>query len=151
MADARPTPQALRQIVLLCLYGAFAPTRLAKLEAEDNDERNQFRGKASVPHRAFVVARALWTSLFLVVASILAGIVFGMASHWAFGIPSKALIAALQLVGAGLLLWGTLFVRGWEIQTYSGVTLTERVNQWLYRSLYCIGTTVLIWATYWAW
>jgi hypothetical protein len=52
----------------------------------------------------------------------------------------------LQIVGAGLLLWGTLFVRGWEIQTYSGVVFTERVNQWLYRFLYCTGTSVIVYS-----
>ena len=42
------------------------------------------------------------------------------------------------------MLWGTLFVRGWEIQTYSGVTLVERVNRWLYRALYCSGTALIV-------
>jgi len=62
------------------------------------------------------------------------------------GRPSGALITASQVFGAGLLLSGTLFVRGWEIQSWSGVTLTERVNQWIYRFLYCTGTAVLIWS-----
>jgi hypothetical protein len=43
-----------------------------------------------------------------------------------------------------LLLWGTLFVRGWDIQTIGGVTLVERVNHWIYRTLYCLGTAVFI-------
>lgn len=25
-----------------------------------------------------------------------------------------------------------------------GVSLTERVNQWIYRTLYCIGTAILV-------
>ena len=48
------------------------------------------------------------------------------------------------MTGAGLLLWGTLFVRGYDIQTYGGVTLTERVNQWVYRTMYCAGTALLV-------
>ena len=41
------------------------------------------------------------------------------------------LVPALQIVGATVLLWATLFVRGWDIQTLGGVTLTERVNRWI--------------------
>ena len=55
-------------------------------------------------------------------------------------------VAALQVVGASLLLWATLFVRGFEIQTYAGVTLTERVNQWLYRFMYCVGTLLIVYS-----
>ena len=55
-------------------------------------------------------------------------------------------VAALQVVGASLLLWATLFVRGFEIQTNAGVTLTERVNQWLYRFLYCVGTALIVYS-----
>lgn len=58
-------------------------------------------------------------------------------------VPDVA-VNVLQVMGTSLLLWGTLFVRGWEIQTYSGVSFTERVNQWLYRFLYCIGTAALL-------
>ena len=39
---------------------------------------------------------------------------------------------------------GTLFVRGWEIQTWTGDSLIEHVNQRIYRSLYCIGTCVIV-------
>jgi hypothetical protein len=54
------------------------------------------------------------------------------------------LVGVLQVVGAAILLWATLFVRGWDIQTMGGVSLTERVNQWIYRLLYCLGTTVIV-------
>jgi hypothetical protein len=37
-----------------------------------------------------------------------------------------------------------LFVRGWDIQTLGGVTLTERVNRWIYRLLYCLGTAAIV-------
>jgi len=35
-------------------------------------------------------------------------------------------------------------VRGWDIQTISGVSLTERVNRWIYLLLYCLGTVVVV-------
>jgi hypothetical protein len=58
-------------------------------------------------------------------------------------------ITWLQIAGTCLLLWGTLFVRGWDIQSFGGVTLSERVNQWLYRSLYCTGTAALVSSLSW--
>lgn len=42
-----------------------------------------------------------------------------------------------------------LFIRGWEIQTHAGVTFTERVNQWIYRFLYCAGTTAIVCSLAW--
>ena len=65
------------------------------------------------------------------------------------GCVTTKLISWLQIVGACFLLWGTLFVRGWEIETNCGVTFTERVNQWLYRFLYCVGTAVLVCSLVW--
>ena len=50
----------------------------------------------------------------------------------------------LQVAAAILLLWGTLFVGGWDIQSWGGVTLTERVNRWLFRFMYCIGTAAVV-------
>jgi len=90
------------------------------------------------------VTRALWESLVLVLCSIaagyLAGKVLGVMTH---GV-APALAGWLQIVGGAILLWATLFVRGWDIQSYGGVTLTERVNRWVYRSLYCVGTAVIV-------
>ena len=69
---------------------------------------------------------------------MLAGYALGQISTGIFGCATSNSVTALAVIGACLLLWGTLFVRGWEIQTYKGRSLTERVNQWLYRALYCI-------------
>lgn len=53
----------------------------------------------------------------------------------------------LQAMSAAILLWGTVFVRGWDIQSYGGATLTERVNRTLYLILYVSGTTLGVFAT----
>jgi hypothetical protein len=58
--------------------------------------------------------------------------------------------SSLQIAGALILLCGTLAVRGWDIQTHGGVTLTERVNQWLYRGAYCVGSALVIVALAWS-
>jgi hypothetical protein len=48
-----------------------------------------------------------------------------------------------------VLLWATLALRGWEVQSYSNATLTERVNQWIFRFLCCIGTFLFVAAIGW--
>ncbi len=146
MADTRPTKVSPWRAIWLCLLGIFAPKKLAEAEDADNKARQNFSGKADPTPRAFAVCRAFWTSLGLVLASIVIGYVAGRATAAVWGIPPNPIISVAQVFGAGLLLWGTLFVRGWEIQSYCGVTLTERVNQWIYRSLYCVGTGVIIWS-----
>jgi predicted MFS family arabinose efflux permease len=104
---------------------------------------------ASDEHRAYAVRRAFWQSLALVLMSALLGYLAGVALGSALGCAPGWAIKGLQIVGAGILLWATLFVRGWEIQSYRGVTLTERVNRWIYRSMYCKGTVVLVASLSW--
>lgn len=149
MADTRPTPVTFKYAVYLCLLGVFAPAKLVEREKADNAARQNFSGKSEGPHHAYILRDAFRKSLFLVLGSIVVGVAFGRFSRLICVAPG-GVILAMQGVGAALLLWGTLFVRGWEIQTYAGVTLTERVNRWLYRFLYCVGTAVLVWAVSWA-
>lgn len=73
-----------------------------------------------------------------------AGYLSGKAFGWVSGGTTAVLVRGLQIVGATVLLWATLFVRGWDIQTFGGVTLTERVNRWIYRLLYCFGTAAFV-------
>jgi len=102
-------------------------------------------GAATKQNSATIVCRAFWLSLLLVAISAVLGFTVGELAI-VFVVPEIAahLVTPLQLVGAFLLLWGTLFVRGWDIQTHGGVTLTERVNQWLYRGMYFVGTTLVV-------
>jgi hypothetical protein len=48
-----------------------------------------------------------------------------------------------------VLLWATIAVRGNEIETWGGVTLSERVNKWIFQGLYFVGTTFLVWSVSW--
>jgi ABC-type arginine/histidine transport system permease subunit len=96
-----------------------------------------------------VVFRAFWMSLVLVLVSALVGAVLGVFFGLVIGTVSSRIISWLQIAGASVLLWGTLFVRGWEIQTFKGQTLIERVNRWIYRALYCVGTAVLVSSLTW--
>ena len=72
------------------------------------------------------------------------GYLSGKALGWVSSPTPTRLVPALQIFGVTVLLWATLFVRGWDIQTLGGVTLTERVNRWIYRLLYCLGTAAIV-------
>jgi hypothetical protein len=142
MENTTPTPVgflgALKLVVLLLLR----PARFLELQAEDNAVLNAVKNPTRV-EGAHVVRRAFFASLILVIASAAAGYALG-ALGGRVSCVRPGTVAWLQIVGTSLLLWGTLFIRGWEIQTHGGITLTERVNQWIYRGLYCLGTAVLV-------
>jgi len=122
MADTRLTKVSFTRATYLCLLAIFRPETLAKESEKDNEKRKKF----------------------LMIASASIGFIIGQVIDGLFGSMHTIVITSFQITGALLLLWGTLFVRGWEIQSYGGVTLAERVNKWIYRSLYCIGTTIII-------
>ena len=133
----------------LCLLGILAPRKLIAAEVADNEARKNFSGKSEREPNALIVRRAFWSSLGFVLASSLVGAALGALLTHSTGCSTQPAILILQLLGAALLLWGTLFVRGWDIQTWSGVTLTERVNRWLYRTMYCMGTAIFVCSLFW--
>ena len=143
MANTTSNPaspfRALKLVVLLLLR----PARFLDLEAEDNAVLNAATNPTR-SERALVVRRALFASLGLVVASAAVGCGVGALAGLWLGCAQPGTTAWLQIAGTSVLLWGTLFIRGWEVQTYGGVTLTERVNQRMYRALYCAGTAILV-------
>ena len=145
MADTRPTKIGFLRAAQLCAFGAFRPQKLAEAERADDEVRKGLpQPRPPEEPRAFKVWRALWASLIWVLCSIAAGYLAGEALGPVVRGAAAALAGWLQIVGAMILLWATLFVRGWDIQSWGGVTLTERVNRWIYRFLYCLGTAVIV-------
>ena len=149
MADTRPTKLHFFQAVYFCILAIFSPTRLIAEEEKDKELRKNYSEEVEKESNAKIVNRAFWNSLGLILLFSLIGGLIGLALRCFLGVPSSFAIALLQIIGASLLLWGTLFVRGWQIQTYCGVTLVERVNRWIYRSMYCIGTGLIICSLVW--
>jgi hypothetical protein len=127
----------------------FSLHKFLKIEDEDNEARNQYSNKGVEVPNASVVRHALLLSLVFVLISGLIGFISGFIAKIVFGTATGATIKILQVCGALILLWATLFVRGWEIQTYAGVTFSERVNQWVYRALYCVGTAIILFSLAW--
>lgn len=115
-------------------------------ERDEEDRKRLGPPPNEKEHPAYVVRRAFTQSLLLVVASGSLGYLAAVGIHQAGRCATPTTVAWLQIAGASLLLWGTLFIRGYEILTFGGVTLVERVNQWLYRSLYCAGTALIVYS-----
>jgi cytochrome c biogenesis protein CcdA len=124
----------------------FSPSRFKEIERADQEARNHYKDSSEKPHRADTIRRAFFASFALVLGFSAFGYFLGCLMPTLGLCATPKTIGWLQIIGAGLLLWGTLFVRGWEVLSYSGVQFSERVNQWLYRALYCIGTAVIVYS-----
>ena len=145
MADTRLTKISFWRAISLILIAVVAPNKFIKEQEKDDEERKNFpQPPPPREHIIMLVRRAFWFSLLLVITSSLFGYGTGIIANYFFGCVEKIIINIFQIIGALLLLWATLFVRGWDIQTYGGVTLAERVNRWIFRTLYCIGTALIV-------
>src|SRR3989338_1961929 len=131
----------------ICILAAFRPSLLEQIEKQDNEEIRT--APEDNEPRLRTLNRSLWSSAGLILLFGAIGVGTGSLLRCVVGAPSSQTSTILQIFGALLLLWGTLFVRGFEVQSFSCVTLTERVNQWLYRGLYCIGTALVICSMAW--
>jgi hypothetical protein len=96
------------------------------------------------------VRRALVTSLLLVAVAVLLGWLTGTLLAIVCGPPTLSTNRVLQFIGVGVLLWATLAKQGWNIQSYNGNTLPELVDRWIYRTLYVIGSYILVVSVAWS-
>ncbi len=95
------------------------------------------------------IRRSLLFSLILVFTSAGAGYFIGFFLHKVFGVASRFTICILQVLAATILLWATLSFLGWEIQSWEGQNLTEKVNRWIFRGMYCLATLILVVSLSW--
>jgi hypothetical protein len=146
MAALKPTQASCFRAIKLCLLLLFRQDSFSKEQEADNNKlkEQEQQGTPTPPDRAELVRKAFFNSFWQVQCATAMGAVAGKALSASIYCATPQLISWLQVLGAALLLWGTLFVRGWEIQTFGGITLTERVNQWLYRFLYLGGTAAIV-------
>lgn len=146
MANTNPTPISCFEALYLCVLLIVSPKRFTEMEIQDTAKSDSFVDQPEIKSRAELIRNAFGNSFGLVLASATFGYLIGYAMQSFGRCATSDTVFASQLIGTCLLLWGTLFVRGWEIQSNSGVTLSERVNQWLYRSLYCLGTAIIVYS-----
>ena len=78
----------------------------------------------------------------------LAGTALGWIAQDLFG-PNQAAVTALAIIAGLMLLWASLGLQGWNIQTDVGDTLPERINQWIYRCLSLGGAFVAVISASW--
>lgn len=128
----------------LCFLLVLSPKKVV-------DEAEKERARLQAERDVELVRRTLGASLLVVVVAAVLGGVLGLLAGALLGCAARWLVVGLQVTGAGILLWATLFVRGWDpnFTSWGGQTLLERVNQWIYRGLYFVGTVVFIFALFW--
>jgi len=97
------------------------------------------------------IREAFFAALLSTVVAVIAGIVAGTTLSGIAGKPDGVTVAVLQVVGASIILAATLAFLGWEIQSYKGQTLPEKVNRWLFRGQYWVGTAIFVFSVAWTW
>jgi ABC-type dipeptide/oligopeptide/nickel transport system permease subunit len=85
----------------------------------------------------------------LALLTLIGGYGLGILLGYLLGPARRIIIALLQSFAALIILGATLSLAGWEIQTFGGKTLSEKVNRWLYQISYVIGTGILVASLTW--
>jgi len=134
----------MRQMFLdmwhVMLLIAFPP-RFVKLERRWYREiRKERSAPPTVAKRTKIVRRALISSGLTVMFATLLGYAAAQAARAEAWTVHQEQQWWIRGGSAAFLLWGTLFVRGWDIQTFGGTTLLERANRTIYVLLYFVGT-----------
>ncbi|MDH5180586.1 MAG: hypothetical protein OEZ39_12060 [Gammaproteobacteria bacterium] len=93
---------------------------------------------------------SLGRAWLLTEVAVACGIVFGFILQSSVGAASSRTVLLLQLIGASIILAATLALLGWDIQSMEGDTLPERVNQWLFRFQYWVGTFLFVLSVVWS-
>jgi hypothetical protein len=141
MAVMTPTKLSIIEIFKAFIFFFFNRKEFEHLQRDD-DQKRELLPEIEIPQLT-QVRKALLKSLFIIILSIIIALLCGYVVIGSCKLK-LTLPFILQIAGALILLWATLFVRGWEIQTLAGVTLIERMNKWIFRSMYFIGTTFLL-------
>jgi hypothetical protein len=132
--------------ILLLVFWPSRFNRLAREYADAQSKEVNWQFPETPTHE---VRKKLFSSflegLFAVGAGYVTGLVF--ANH--YGPASDTCIQVLQYLGVAIILWATLAKGGWNIQTTKGESLPEKVDQWIYRLLYLVGSYFLVLSVSW--
>lgn len=90
-----------------------------------------------------------WSGLAVLFVGLVSG-AFGYVMYLQVGTCPVWLSALLQAGGVGVILWATLWELGWNLRSMGGHTLTERVHQWLFRTMYTVGSALFFFAYVWS-
>lgn len=132
------------------LYLIFrSPERFAQLANEDAAQLPTPDPAQHFTQAARAVRRGLGQSFGLVIGTVVAGWVGGEALEHLVGPASPVVNHILQYGGVGVILWATLAIQVWNIQTIKGRSLPERLNGAIYRALYLVGSFLLVLSVAW--
>lgn len=147
MAIKQPKPVSLSRAAYICLMAAFSPQKFSQFEREFDSDL-ETRPNAAVSERIEVVRRGYREAGIWMLSALACGILVGLFLRSIVG-PVLLGAAIAAIFGTVILLWTTLALQGWTVQSFSDTTLTERVNRWLFRFLYAVGTALLVSAAIW--
>lgn len=147
MALKTPTPASPARILNLIWLALRFP---AQFEAEEEADSATLNSQATDDRsRVRQIRRALAESFLWCLSSVLLGLALGLIASKFLGTNVRIATVAI-IAGTCILLWATLALRGWEIQSYSGATLGERLNRWVFRALYAVGTSLIVAGSFWS-
>lgn len=141
MAVKIPTRLSIYSKIRLICLAIFLPTLFQQEEASDS-LRLEGRQNAN-SDRVQMVRSSYLQSFIFVLSAVLVGWAIAFFVQF-FCTQSKVWVTSFAVIGTALLLWATVAVRGWEVASFSTVTFGERLNVWIFRSLYWVGTACLI-------
>jgi len=111
---------------------------------ENYEEEYKKIKKGEDPSDVYLVRRAFYLSFAMIIFIVIIGTIIGWGLSLRFGNPKEMERNILQILGATFILHGTLFLRGWEIQSFQGDTLSEQMNRWIYRFQISFGTLIIV-------
>jgi hypothetical protein len=142
LSDIAKTKIGFFKAIHLVLLAIFSPKDFELIEAGDMSRIKKL--KKQEISRIRIIRRAMFWSFIIVSISFIIGFFIALLLNILIGKVNHTVIVILQILGGLIILWATLFLRGWDIQTFVGTTLSERVNSWIYRFAYCLGTIILV-------
>lgn len=147
--DFKPGPVSFSR-KLFCVAMTFAwPQRVARAAAVELKREGDQKTEAEMLRRLKLVRGSFAQSLLWIAATGLVGFGLGRALWHQFG-ENNVAVLALATAGGLVLFGATMGVQGWDIQSFKGNTLPERINQWIFRSLTLLGTLLAVISGSWA-
>ncbi len=140
------TPLSNWKKIKLVWLAIFRPAEYQIEEAEDS--RRLETEPSIYPTRVSIVRRSYVESFFHVFSAVIVGWLIALFCQ-TIALQSKCWVSGFAVLGTALLLWTTVAVKGWEIGSWSSSTLGERLNVWVFRFLYWVGTACLVAAAFW--
>jgi hypothetical protein len=98
-------------------------------------ERHRQKYRAVVEKRRRLLRRNVFLSFFILASAVVVSLLYSLIST----VPAS-LRAWLGVASLFFFAWSTFARLGWSGQSYRGDTVMERLDEWIFRFLYWLGT-----------